>query len=153
MEENKVLKNLDDSRKKIIIKVISFYNIKEFLSNLNEEEVLFCKLIRDVDKFDIFRVVIEYEREWKNNFNLVIDNLFFILGYNNELLEDIFLSRRISNNVLKNYNDRKIYELSWILDLNFFFLFNYIKEKRVVKILIDCLFKNEEINKFYKYLE
>ncbi|MBA9008698.1 hypothetical protein [Clostridium saccharobutylicum] len=110
-------------------------------------------MIRDADKLDIFRVVIEYERERKNNPNPAIDNLSFTPGYNNELLEDIFLSRRISNNVLKNYNDRKIYELSWILDLNFSFSFNYIKEKRVLKTLIDCLPKNEEINKLYKYLE
>lgn len=153
LQENKILKNLDDSRKKIIVKAISLHNTKELPSNLTEEEAVFCKLIRDADKLDIFRIIIEYEKERKNNPNPAIDNLPFTPGYNNELLEDIFLSRRISNNVLKNYNDRKLYELSWILDLNFSFSFNYIKEKRVLKTLVDCLPKNEDINKLNKYLE
>ena len=153
LKENKILENLDDSRQKIIMKAISFHNTKELPSNLNEEDALFCKLIRDADKLDIFRVIIEYEKERQNNPNPAIDNLPFTPGYNKELLEDILLNRKISNNSLKNYNDRKLYELSWILDLNFPFCFNYIKEKQVLKMLINCLPENEDINRISKYLE
>jgi len=114
---------------------------------------LFCKLIRDADKLDIFRVIIEYEKERQNNPNPAMDYLPFEPGYNKELLKDILLGRNIDNNSLKNYNDRKLYELSWILDLNFHFSFNYIKEKKVLETLINCLPKNEEIISIYKYLE
>lgn len=152
LEENKILDELDDSRQKIIIKAISLHNTKELPSNLNEEESLYCKLIRDADKLDIFRVIIEYEKERENNPNPAIDNLPFTPGYNEELLQDILLGRQISNNSLKNYNDRKLYELSWISDLNFPFSFSYAKEKKVLEMLINCLPKNEEINRIYKYL-
>lgn len=153
LEENKILKNLDDKREKIIVKAISLHNTIELPSNLNEEEALFCKLIRDADKLDIFRVIIEYENERKNNPNPALDNLPFTPGYNKEMLGDIFSNRKISNSSLKNYNDRKLYELSWITDLNFTFSFNYIKEKKVLGILINCLPENEEINEVYKHLE
>jgi putative nucleotidyltransferase with HDIG domain len=153
LEENKILENLDDSRKKIIIKAISLHNTKELPSNLDEEEELFCKLIRDADKLDIFRVIIEYEKERENNPNPAIDNLPFTPGYNKELLQDIFLGKRINNNSLKNYNDRKLYELGWISDLNFQFSLNYIKKKKVLESLINCLPENEEINKLYKHIQ
>lgn len=153
LEEHKILKNLDDSRKRIIVKAISLHNTKELPINLNEQESLFCKLIRDADKLDIFRVIIEYERERQNNPNPAMDNLPFTPGYNKELLEDVLLGRKISNNSLKNYNDRKLYELSWILDLNFHFSFNYVKEKKVLQALINCLPQDEEINKLYNYIE
>ncbi|OOM75926.1 HD domain protein [Clostridium puniceum] len=153
LEEHKILEKLDDSRQRIIIKAISLHNIKELPSNLNEEKSLFCKLIRDADKLDIFRIIIEYERERQNNPNPAIDNLPFTPEYNKELLKDILLGRKISNNSLKNYNDRKLYELSWISDLNFPFSFNYINEKKVMETLINCLPQNEEINKLYNYLE
>lgn len=153
LKENKILEELSDSRQKIIIKAISLHNTKELPSNLNEEEALYCKLIRDADKLDIFRVIIEYENERQNNPNPALDYLPFTPGYNDELLADILLGRKISNNLLKNYNDRKLYELSWILDLNFPFSFNYIKEKNVLKMLINCLPENEEINRIYKYIE
>ena len=112
LEESNILKELDESRQKIIIKAISLHNTKELSDNLNEEEALFCKLIRDADKLDIFRVIMEYENERKNNPNPALDNLPFTPGYNKELLEDIILNRKISNQALKNYNDRNLYELS-----------------------------------------
>jgi putative nucleotidyltransferase with HDIG domain len=153
LKENKILENLAVNKQEIIIKAISLHNTKELPSNLNEEEALFCKLIRDADKLDIFRIIIEYEKERKNNPNPAIDNLPFTPGYNKDLLQDILLNRNISNNSLKNYNDRKLYELSWIGDLNFKFSLNYIKEKRVLKELVNCLPDNEEINGIYKYIE
>lgn len=153
LEENKILKDLDESRQKIILKAIELHNTKELQNNLNEEEALFCKLIRDADKLDIFRIIIGYERERQNNPNPALDNLPFTPGYNKNLLEDVLKSRKISNNSLKNYNDRKLYELSWISDLNFSFSFNYIKEKKVLNALINCLPQNEEINKLHNYLE
>jgi len=153
LKDNKILENLDENRKKIIIKAIRLHNTKELPSNLNEEEALYCKLIRDADKLDIFRVVIEYEKERQNNPNPAIDNLPFTEGYNKALLNDILLNRKISNNALKNYNDRKLYELGWITDLNFSFSFNYIKEKEIIKSLINCLPKDEGINRVLKYLD
>jgi putative nucleotidyltransferase with HDIG domain len=153
LDENKILENLDDSRQKFIIKAIRFHNTKELPSNLSEEEALYCKLIRDADKIDIFRVIIEYEEERQNNPNPAIDNLPFTSGYNKELLNDILLNKKISNNSLKNYNDRKLYELCWITDLNFSFSLMYIKEKNILISLINCLPKNDEINSVFKYLE
>lgn len=153
LEENKILEDLDDSRRKVIIKAISLHNTKELPGNLNAKDTLFCKIIRDADKLDIFRIVVEYEKERQFNPNPAIDNLPFTAGYNKTLLDDIFCGRKTSNNSLKNYNDRKLYELNWILDLNFPFSVNYIKEKEVLKNLINCLPKNEEINSVYTYLE
>lgn len=153
LEENKILEELDQSTQKIILKAIELHNTKELPNDLNEEEALFCKLIRDADKMDIFRIIIEYEKERQNNPNPAIDNLPFTSGYNKDLLGDVLKSRKVSNNSLKNYNDRKLYELSWISDLNFKFSFDHIKEKKVLEALINCLPQNEEINKLYTYLE
>ncbi|EKQ51516.1 MULTISPECIES: HD domain-containing protein [unclassified Clostridium] len=153
LEESKILENLDDRRKEIIIKAIILHNTKLLPNDLNEEDAVFCKLIRDADKLDIFRVIIEYEKERQENPNPAIDNLPFTPGYNKEFLQDILLGRRINNNSMKNYNERKLYELSWITDLNFSFSFNYIKEKKILNALINCLPQNEEINKLSEYLK
>ncbi|MDS0524472.1 HD domain-containing protein [Clostridium sp. SHJSY1] len=153
LEENKVLENLEDSIRDIVIKAIRLHNTKELPHDLNKDEAIFCKVIRDADKLDIFRVIVEYEKERESNPNPAIDNLPFTEGYNRELIQDVFMGRRISNNSLSNYNDRKIYELGWILDLNFKFSLNYIKEKKVLESLINCLPQNEEIDRLYKFLQ
>ncbi|NRT70629.1 HD domain-containing protein [Clostridium beijerinckii] len=152
LEENGILKNLEDSRRKIIIKAVNLHNEKDLPMDLNKEESLFCKLIRDADKLDIFRIIMGYERERKNHPNPALDNLPVTSGYNSDFIKDIRSNKKISNNSLKNYNDRKIYELSWIIDLNFSFSLNYIKEREVLKTLISCLPKNEEIDDLERYL-
>ena len=153
LDENSILKDLDKDWIKIIFKAISVHNTKDIPHDLNKKETLFCKLIRDADKLDIFRVIIDYEKEREKDPNPAIDNLPFTSGYNKELLEDIKANRKISNKSLNNYNDRKLYELNWITDLNFPFSINYIKEKNILNTLISCLPKNEEINKVSNYLE
>lgn len=153
LEENRVLENLKKRRQKAIIKAISLHNTKELPRELNEEDDLFCKLIRDADKLDIFRIITEYEQERKENPNPALDNLPFTAGYNSEFLEAILSGKKISNSSLKNYNDRKLYELSWIKDLNYSASFTYIKEKQVLKMLIKCLPENEEINDIYEHLK
>lgn len=153
LEENGVLKDLDKIRKDIIVKAISLHNTKELPKNLNEKEEVFCKLIRDADKLDIFRVVIEHEEERKENPNPALDNLPSTPGYSKKLVEDILSNRKISNNTLNNYNERKLYELGWITDLNFPFSFNYIKEKEVLDALIRCLPSDDYINRIYIYLK
>lgn len=153
LKENKVLDELKEWRKKTIMKAIGLHNTKELPEALNEEDKVFCKLIRDADKLDIFRIIAEYEQERKENPNPALDNLPFTSGYNSEFLEDILSGKRISNSSLKNYNDRKLYELSWIKDLNYSASFNYIREKKVLKILINCLPENEEINHIYEHLK
>ncbi|AQR95675.1 HD domain-containing protein [Clostridium saccharoperbutylacetonicum] len=151
--EYDVLKYLDKDRQKLIIKAINLHNEKDLPKDLNVDEALFCKLIRDADKLDIFRIITEYEEERRNNPNPALDNLPFTPGYNKELLQAILTNKKINNNSLKNYNDRKLYELNWITDLNYAFSVNYIKEKNILKILTDCLPKNDEIDKISKYLE
>lgn len=152
LKENKVLDCLDEVRKDTIIKAISLHNTKELPDDLNEQ-VPFCKVIRDADKLDIFRVILEYEEERQFNPNPALDNLPFTPGYNKEFIEYIYSGKKMSNNGLANYNERKIYELNWISDLNFSFSFNYIKEERVLEKLISCLPKDEEIKNLYEYLK
>lgn len=153
LKEYDVLKNLDTNRKNLILKAIIFHNKKELPNDLSVEDSLFCKLIRDADKLDIFRIITEYEEERRNNPNPALDNLPFTPGYNKELLQAIRENKKINNNSLKNYNDKKLYELNWITDLNYAFSVNYIKEKNILKILTDCLPKNKEIDEISKYLE
>lgn len=147
LEENKVLKELSTNNQEIIIKAIYCHNIKELSSISNKKEDLFCRLIRDADKLDIFRIIIQYEKERSNNPNPAIDNLPFTSGYNKELVESLLKNERISNNLLKNYNDRKLYELSWIVDVNFPYSFKQIKDNGVLQTLISCLPQNDDINK------
>lgn len=153
LEENKVLDNLNYSIKNVIVKAISLHNTKELPNDLNAVDALYCKIIRDADKLDIFRVVDEYEKERETNPNPALDNLPFTEEYSKVVIADLLNNRSVGNSSLKCYYDRRLYELSWIFDLNFRYSFSYIDEKHVLTNLINCLPQNQEINDVYNHLQ
>lgn len=56
LEENGFLKELSAKEQKIVLTAIRNHNRFRIEEGLDEETLLFCKLIRDADKCDIFRV-------------------------------------------------------------------------------------------------
>ena len=56
LEENGFLKELSTKEQEIILTAIRNHNRFRIEEGLDEETLLFCKLIRDADKCDIFRV-------------------------------------------------------------------------------------------------
>ncbi len=153
LEEHKVLHNLPEETKDIITKAICYHNKKELPNSLLGEEAIFCKIIRDADKLDIYRVILKHEKERQLNPNPALDNLPFTEDYNKNIIKEILAGRKLSNSQLKCYNDRKLYELGWILDLNFPFSFKYIKTKNILEDLTKCLPQTEEIIGLYKFLD
>lgn len=56
LEQEGILKELPDKDRRMILTAIRNHNRFQIEEGLDEETLLFCKLIRDADKCDIFRV-------------------------------------------------------------------------------------------------
>lgn len=144
--EDNLIRNFieDNSYDDIIKKAIYNHNKYEIENNLNEEELLHSKIIRDADKLDIFRVM--QEDEFKN---------IFIGMYNEETLNYEKISQNVYNNLINNkcvlIENRKTQIDCWaciigfIFDLNFDTSLKYVKENNYIDILIDRIdYKNKD---------
>ncbi len=58
--ENNVLRDLPKHDQDIIVRSVTLHNVFALPEGLDERSLLFARLIRDADKLDILRVVIEY---------------------------------------------------------------------------------------------
>lgn len=115
-------------------------------SSLNELEELHCKLIRDADKTDNFRVKSE-------------GNLNTMVGISDSDIENSQVSDKIyldfmNHKVIKkadrvNAVDYWIYYIAYIFDFNYSSGLEYIKEKDYINILIDR-FKYKRADTFKK---
>lgn len=144
-EDNLIRKFIKDSKyDEIIKKAIYNHNKYEIEKDLDELTNLHCKIIRDADKLDNFRV-----KQTENFRNI------FPSKYNPETINYETISTKVYNDFMEHKSikleDRKtqidywICVLAFIFDLNFDVSLKYIKEKNYIDILIDRIeYKNED---------
>ncbi|MBN2520918.1 MAG: HD domain-containing protein [Bacteroidales bacterium] len=150
LKEYKILKDIDAGTLNLIYSAIENHNRKEIPYEIIGDELFYSKLLRDADKIDIFKVVIDsYTNEMDKNEAIELD-----LPDLPEIIEDNFLDiesgRIIKKENLKTLNDFKLMQISWLFDVNFERSFVIIKERCYLEKIFETLPKNEKINQIKK---
>lgn len=145
----KVLERVEKEEKEWIERAIEYHGQIELPGDLDGQCLLFSKLIRDADKLDIFYVVTEYYKQYRDNpksFRLELE-LPDEPAYSAEVVEKILRGQRINYSELRTLNDMKLCQLGWLYDVNFAATLKRIKQKRFLAKLLDFLPKTEDIKK------
>lgn len=143
--EDNLIRNFIETSKydDIIYKAILNHNKFQIEENLNEKELLHCKIIRDADKLDNFRVKKEdkFEDMFPNIYNSDTVNYESI---SSKVYEDFMKHKCIRLEDRKTIIDYWVCILAFIFDLNFDISLKYVKENNYIDILIDRIeYKNE----------
>jgi len=100
--------DINSSEARIIEKAIRNHNKVGILEELNDKELLFAKMIRDMDKVDIYRVIsVEYERYFDAN------------EVTEEVLKMFSEGKSIPHTITKSKSDGLITELAFVYDIYF----------------------------------
>ena len=96
--------------------------------------MMFCKIIRDADKLDIYRIVTE-----ENPIAVKEDDHINDIILNDFLLE---VSSDVKN--IKNKKDTVIFLISFIYDINYQYSFDFILKNNYMEKLINLLDEEEQ---------
>lgn len=99
---------VDDKYDNIIKKAIKNHNKYLIADDMTDEELLFSKMIRDMDKVDIFRVL-----ALKNHEVFKADEV------SSEVLKEFSLNHEINNHLIKSETDKTVSRLAFVFDINF----------------------------------
>lgn len=149
LRQKGVLDGVDRAEKEVIEKAIEYHGRKELPGDLDSWCLLFSRLIRDADKLDVFYVVTNYYRQYRDNpdgFKLELE-LPDEPWYSPGVVEAILLGRRVDYSRLKTLNDMKLCQLGWVYDVNFTATLKRIKQRKFLQTLLDFLPKTEDILK------
>ena len=131
--------NYDD----LILTSIRNHNKYIIPNNLNEEELLFTKLIRDADKIDILYLYVIKEIDLELD-----DNCF------NDIVFNTLMNRKdVDRGNLKTKTDRLSVSLGFIFDINYKRSFEIIKENNFFNIIIDQYIEKTNNEKLKEQLE
>ena len=143
LEEEAFLENLEESDKSIVYTAIRNHNAIVLPEIEDKKTQLFCKLIRDADKLDVWNIILtENEKDENSDISLGFSNN---TDLNPEIVKDIKKKQIIDYKLITSALDYKIILLSWVYNINFDYTFNLIKKREVVKKIIETLPEIKEI--------
>lgn len=116
----RLLEDLSATDAAMVCTAIANHNLAAISSDICGETLTLCRLIRDADKLDIWKVVTDYYEQGPEKRNTAIE---LGLPPDGEVSPEVFNSLRqrqiIKSGDLRNLNDFKILQLAWVYDLNF----------------------------------
>lgn len=151
LKKENFLASISDKERDIVYTAILLHN-KQILTPLPEEMRLVALAVRDADKVDILRVMVEnFEKPQEN-----VDKVFLHVKdepyYTPEVLETFLEGKSIKYRDLRYVNDFRLLLCGWLNEIYFASAFKRIKEENYYTTILAKLPDNEEIEKVRKYV-
>jgi len=149
-----VLSCLDSIEQDIILFAVGNHNKYKISDTDHKSCILHSIIIRDADKLDIFKVLLDefVLRESDPNPALYM-GYPDTPGYSHSIIEDIFNNKLSSIDNVKNQNDLNLIRLTWLYDLNFSESFHLFKKRNYIRKIMTTLPSNSEMDLLQSYIE
>jgi putative nucleotidyltransferase with HDIG domain len=149
-----VLDGFEASERDVILTAVRHHGARVLPDGLPKRTDLFCRLIRDADKIDIFRVVLDNYRRWKESPE------GFVLAvpfpdedrYNPALLDAVIEGQAIDYRELQTIHDVRLLQLGWIHDINFPATLARIRQRGHFDELLDGLPADDACDRLRRYV-
>ncbi len=140
MAKHPIMSEMNLAERRMMTKAIAYHNAATLPENASESELLFMKLIRDADKLDIWKVVIDYYHERTKNPNKTIElDLPDSSECSPKALEALRQGRFALTQDMKTLNDFKLLQISWAFDLNFKKSFQILSDQKYIEHISETL--------------
>jgi hypothetical protein len=152
ISQHKIFASLKKEDRELVQIAILHHNARNLPSHLSQRQDLFCRLLRDADKLDIWSVVIN-ELEGSGN---LVETLAGVIPTNNSISSQIvadLMERKVPDfSSVRNRNDMILLRLGWVFDLNFAASRRELLARQYVERLCSNLPARKEIQEVEKSL-
>lgn len=140
-----IRKFIDDSKyDRIIFKAIKNHNKYKIEDECNKEELLHCKIIRDADKTDIFRVhaddIIKKENVLFNYEKIKEEEI------TDEIINAFTNFKLVNSNKIKTDLDWYLKDIAFIFDYYFFKGIEIVNENKYIDVMLNAIEDNKNEN-------
>lgn len=130
IERYNLLADLSSEELNKVITAIRLHNIRELPMDLDEHQRLFCNLVRDADKIDIYKITAElYKNPNSSESEIVGIGIKDTPEITDEVCEAIINKKNVDFSLMRSLNDFKLVQLGWVYDFNFLVSLSIIKSR------------------------
>ncbi len=152
LKKHNFLSALPKDQQKLIYTAILMHNKIALPENLEEDLRLLCLALRDADKVDILRVMVENFE----NPSVDADTVFLHVKeedkYTKSIYEDLMAGRTIKYTDLVYVNDFRLLIGGWLNEIHFCSALNVIKQRKAFEIILKKLPQDENMQKAKAYI-
>ncbi|MBN2513335.1 MAG: HD domain-containing protein [Sedimentisphaerales bacterium] len=149
IRQERILEGLDPQERRWIELAVDYHNKMALPEELDEKTALFCKIIRDTDKLDIYYVTRDYFRHYHENPCTLQLEIEFPdePSCTPEILDAVEQGRLVDYRLLRTMNDVKLLQLDWAYDIYFDQTLRRIVELGYFKQIIALLPDTQEVKR------
>lgn len=153
LDENGLLDRLPEVERRIVSSAVRYHNVHRLPSDEPPDVLFHARLLRDADKLDIYFVVTDYYTQRHHTANPAVElDLPDTPEYSPRIIEDIMNGRCAGGTDLETYNDMKLFELSWVFDINFRPTFRRLRASRYIDRIVDVLPDTPDIRRVRRHI-
>ena len=141
LQEIPIMQKLSSDDCELVNFAIGNHNAKQIEAATDPRKIAFAKMIRDIDKLDIFRVLKPY------------------LTYNDiepcslDFIEQFKAGGQCDYQKMRTQNDRKLVRLLWIYDLNYSWTLQQILQENYIEEIIKSLPQTNDMQQGFYILD
>jgi len=148
LQHQQVLDSLSPSVADRVCRVISYHNRAALPGGETGECLFYARLLRDADKLDIWRVVIDhYQRQNKEDNPAIELGLPDTPGMSDQVFEDVVNGKIVDARHIKNLNDFKLLQIGWVFDINFAPALQQVRDRGYVESICRTLPASDRLNR------
>jgi HD superfamily phosphohydrolase YqeK len=148
LTENGVLGVLSKPDRELILHAVTLHNVFSLPEGLDSDTLRIARIVRDADKLDILRVVLDYlGRDAESRAEAVALGLPDRPGYSRDVLASVLRGEPAKKSDLRTLNDFKLLQLSWLYDFNFACSLRMVLERKYIEQIARELPEDDEITK------
>lgn len=130
LDRQNVLAGLDAETAAEIRSAVACHNMAFLPGELDSRGRMFCLMLRDADKLDIWKVVTDYYGRTEGPADTTIElDLPDTPGVSDAVVRDLMEKRIVRSDHIRNLNDFKLLQVGWVYDIHFKVTVERLKEK------------------------
>ena len=127
------LSGLTIKEREAILNGIRYHNRRAIPEEISPQSLPFLRLIRDADKLDIFRVVLEaVERDGFRDLLQMLPGVVLDRSVSPQVIKEIEDHRRCSLSNVRSLGDFLLMQLSWVYNLNYIPTFWRVSDRDII---------------------
>ena len=147
VEQKRWLSDLSDNEHNAIMDGIRHHNALNIPETLSDHSLEFVKLIRDADKLDIFRVVLDsVERDGFKDLLEMLPHIVLNRSVTSRIIDEIVTTRKASMKNVKSLADLLLLQASWVYDFNFTPSIRRFDERGILDRIFSYIDKDSRID-------
>jgi hypothetical protein len=148
LRDHKVLERISEVERETVKGAILHHGKRNLPRSLPRRVDLFTKMLRDADKLDIWRQLVEFEPgENAADDNVVTYGLPDTSSYSKRIMADLLRGQSSDFNFAENQTDAILLRLGWVFDLNFEVSRRMVLEMGYIQTLSSGLPNTTEVDK------